>query len=98
MIKINTCHILDEPLFVDGEESKDILEMGEVTGGVEMEPVSDIGYHLIATKTGQDLLVNGKASFQPLCPLSETGGNHCPDCPLVHLPRRCAGSGSGYYR
>ncbi len=68
MIKVNTCHIGDEPLSVTGTESREILELTDP----EMLPVSDIAYALYASKTGQDLLVNGTASFQ-----MET---HCARC------------------
>jgi len=51
-------------MMVDGTESKDILEFEQVPGAPEMNPVSDITYHLLAAKTGQDLLVSGTASFQ----------------------------------
>ena len=64
MVKINTCHIGDEPMPVDGTESSDILDFVNVPGAPEMAPVSDIVYHLLASKTGQDLLVSGTASFQ----------------------------------
>ncbi len=69
MIKVNTCHIKDdEPLAVDGTESSEILELT----GTETVPVSDITYQLYASKTGQDLLVNGSAVFN-----MET---HCARC------------------
>lgn len=63
MIIVNTCHITDEPLFLDGTETKDILEL---ENDADRIPVSDITYNLIATKSGsgQDLLVNGTATFQ----------------------------------
>lgn len=66
MIIVNTCHITDEPLFVDGIETKDILEL---ENDADRIPVSDITYNLIATKSGsgQDLLVNGKAYFELKC-------------------------------
>lgn len=66
MIIVNTCHITDEPLFLDGTEKKDILEL---ENDADRELVSDITYNLIATKSGsgQDLLVNGKAYFELKC-------------------------------
>lgn len=63
MIKVNTCHIGDEPLPLDGTETSDILELNAAPEAPEMVPVSDITYHLYAAKTGQDLLVSGTAFF-----------------------------------
>lgn len=69
MIKVNTCHIGDEPLPVNGTESSDILDINAAADAPEMKAVSDIRYDLYATKSGQDLLVTGKASFdlETLC-------------------------------
>ena len=69
MIKVNTCHIGDEPLPVNGTESSDILDINAAPEAPEMKAVSDIRYDLYAAKTGQDLLVTGKASFdlETLC-------------------------------
>ncbi len=72
MIKVNTCHIGDEPLPVNGTESNEILDLNAAPEAPEMIPVSDITYQLYATKTGQDLLVNGSATFD-----MET---HCARC------------------
>lgn len=71
MIKINTCHIIkDEPYFTDGTESKDILELGNDFNGIELEPVSDISYNLVANMAGQDLIVTGQAEFTLKCECS----------------------------
>lgn len=63
MIKVNTSHIGDEPLFFDGTETRDILDLNAAPEAPEMTAVSDITYQLYASKTGQDLLVNGSATF-----------------------------------
>lgn len=62
MIKINTCHIGDEPLPVDGIEPCDLLAL-DSTPELPLIPVSDIEYHLFAVLSGQDLLVTGSAAF-----------------------------------
>ena len=63
MIKVNTCHIGDEPLPLDGTESSEILDINAAPEAPEMTAVSDITYQLYAAKTGQDLLVSGSATF-----------------------------------
>lgn len=63
MIKVNTCHIGDEPLPVNGTESSEILDINAAPEAPEMKAVSDIRYNLYAAKTGQDLLVTGTATF-----------------------------------
>ncbi len=65
MIKVNTCHITDEPLFLKGSEKADFLGFDEpVANAPEMTPASDVFYDLTATKTGQDLLVSGRVYFE----------------------------------
>lgn len=60
MIKINTAHITEEGLPVEGTESSDILELR--SGAVPpIEASGDIRYHLYAVMAGQDLLVTGTA-------------------------------------
>ena len=56
MIKINTCHIGDLPLLVEGTESSEILELPP-GGGLSAE--GEIHYKLSASMTGMDLLVTG---------------------------------------
>lgn len=63
MIKINTHHISpDEPLYVSGTESRDVLDI-VYDPALPMKAVSDINYDLFATLAGRDLLVTGSASF-----------------------------------
>ena len=59
MIKINTSHIGDEGLPLEGEEDSSILELSDLKLGV---PCGPIKYRLHASMAGQDLVVMGKAS------------------------------------
>ena len=61
MIKINTCHIGDLPLLVDGVEDSAILELPSDAG---LTPNGEICYHLMATMTGMDLLVTGSVKLK----------------------------------
>ena len=56
MIKINTNHIGEIPLVVNGTENSAILELADDTGFVAD---GEIKYDLLATMTGMDLLVTG---------------------------------------
>lgn len=57
MILVNTSHITETFLSVEGTESPDILELsGDVT------PAGEIRYSLSASMAGQDLVVRGEAS------------------------------------
>ena len=56
MIKINTNHIGDLPLVVDGTEDSAILELPADAG---LTANGKIHYNLFATMTGMDLLVTG---------------------------------------
>ena len=58
MIKINTNHIGDLPLPVNGTEESAILELPEDSG---LTVNGKICYDLLATMTGMDLLVTGTA-------------------------------------
>ena len=58
MIKINTNHIGDLPLPVNGTEDSAILELPEDSG---LTVNGKICYDLLATMTGMDLLVTGTA-------------------------------------
>ena len=60
MIKINTCHIGEIPLIVDGTEDAAILEL---SGNGGLSAAGSIKYHLIATLTGMDLLVTGQVNL-----------------------------------
>ena len=66
MIKINTMHIGDLPLAVDGEEKGDFLELDREAYPRACGPVQ---YHLSATMAGNDLLVTGsvKAKIAAEC-------------------------------
>ncbi len=66
MIKINTMHIGDLPLAVDGTESGDFLELDPHSYPRAVGPVE---YHLSATMAGNDLLVTGtvKAKIAAEC-------------------------------
>lgn len=63
MIKINPRHIGDQALPFNGMEPKEMLDLQPAQGAPPLEPASDVSYHLLGTKTGQDLLVTGSASF-----------------------------------
>ena len=56
MIVVNTCHITDAFLPVEGTESADILELTE-----DVKPAGKIRYKLKASMAGQDLVVRGEA-------------------------------------
>ena len=56
MIKINTCHISDYALSVEGLESAEILEL---PSGGGLSAGGEIHYKLSASMTGMDLLVTG---------------------------------------
>ena len=66
MIKINTNHIGDLPLVVDGTEDSAILELSSDAG---LTPNGKIHYNLLATMTGMDLLVTGtvKLAVTAIC-------------------------------
>ena len=56
MIRINTTHIEDQPLVLNGEEKGDFLELDPKEFPRPCGPVS---YHLTASMAGHDLLVTG---------------------------------------
>ena len=60
MIKINTNHIGDLPMPVNGTEDSSILELTEDTG---LTVNGKIHYKLLATMTGMDLSVTGTAKL-----------------------------------
>lgn len=60
MIKINTNHIGDLPLTVDGTEDSSILELQNESG---LTVNGKIHYKLLATMTGMDLLVTGSVKL-----------------------------------
>lgn len=60
MIKINTYHIGDLPLAVNGTEDPSILELEPGSG---LSADGEIVYDLMATMTGMDLLVTGKVKL-----------------------------------
>lgn len=60
MIKINTYHIGDLPLPVNGTEDSAILELDPSAG---LSAAGEIKYDLMATMTGMDLLVTGKVKL-----------------------------------
>ena len=60
MIKINTNHIGDLPLVVNGTEDSSILELDGEAG---LTVNGKIYYDLLATMTGMDLLVTGTAKL-----------------------------------
>lgn len=57
MIIVNTSHITDAFLRVEGTESAEILELSG-----DAEPAGEIRYELNASMAGQDLVVRGEAS------------------------------------
>lgn len=56
MILVNTSHITDTFLPVEGSESSDILELAQ-----DVTPAGDISYRFSASMAGQDLVVRGEA-------------------------------------
>lgn len=63
MIRINTSHITEDGLLLEGTESSDILGLSP-DSKPPVEAAGDIKYHLLASMVGQDLLVMGSAEVK----------------------------------
>lgn len=62
MIQVNTYHVTEDGLALDGTESAALLELDETTQP-PVRAVGDIEYHLMANLVGRDLLVTGSVQI-----------------------------------
>ncbi len=62
MIIVNTSHIKDLLLDIEGTETPEV--MGLTEDGLGFQPEGEVSYRFTASMAGKDLLVRGKAEFR----------------------------------